>query len=234
MASVFLLLAAQLLSTTTQAETATATLSLPWCVNWPSPAPYAPRQARAGDTVTFTWSGGSAHNAMIYPSGKCFDTQNTVVVGAQSGASYTFRTEDVGTTKTFACSVGKHCANGQIVDFFILEAGADIDFVTATPCREEVIVIIDSDSNPAPAPLVPVIAADSNSDPLPGTLPADNNSEFVPGTLLPEPSVVEFSDNIASAINDEASSGNSVVSSLATVSTMVSVLVAGIVGGFLA
>jgi len=145
LASVFLAIAAN-------AES--STLSIPWCVNWSAPAPYTARQARAGDTVTFDWTQG-VHNALFYPSGDCSDAADAVLLGTDGGSSYMFTDEDVGTDKTFVCSIGNHCDQGQILTFTVLEAAAKFDYDLSTPCNEDAVVTLGN----APVDPVPVVAA---------------------------------------------------------------------------
>merc|ERR1740130_78244 len=146
LASAFLVLAAN-------AES--STLSLPWCVRG---APYAARQARAGDTVTFDWTQG-VHDANYYPSGACSDAADAVLLGIVGGASYTFTDEDVGTDKTFVCSVGNHCDQGQILTFTVLEAAAEFDYDLSTPCNEDAVVTLGN----APVDPAPVEKSDTDA-----------------------------------------------------------------------
>ena len=109
-------------------------INLPWC----KPAvkgPYDNRVAKEGDTVVFEW-GGEAHNAYVYPSGECLDNKDKEYLGEQSGASYTFKAEDIGTSKTFICSISNHCVVGQIVTFDVVAADQEVDYLLSTPCGE--------------------------------------------------------------------------------------------------
>merc|ERR1712071_365105 len=67
----------------------------------------------AGDTIVFNWNG--FHNVYIHPWGGC-STVGRRLVGNQSGVSYAFTDEDVERGRViFACDVGSHCENGQMV-----------------------------------------------------------------------------------------------------------------------
>jgi plastocyanin len=70
--------------------------------------------ASVGDTVTFSWDGG--HNVFLHPTGTCDDTGATEV-SSSSPAIYTFT--EAGSF-TFACQVGQHCGNGQILTFTVV------------------------------------------------------------------------------------------------------------------
>ncbi len=103
-----------------------------------------------GDTVVFDWE-GEAHNAWIYPSAECFDFKEREYLGEQPGASYTFVEKDVGTNKTFACSLSNHCIKGQLLTFVVV--GKDEitleDYKLSTPCGDGFLgdsPIIENDS----------------------------------------------------------------------------------------
>merc|ERR1711865_1136907 len=70
--------------------------------------------ASVGDTVTFSWSGG--HNVFLHPTNACDDAGATEV-SSSSPAIYTFT--EAGSF-TFACQVGQHCGNGQILTFTVV------------------------------------------------------------------------------------------------------------------
>jgi plastocyanin len=70
--------------------------------------------ATVGDTVTFSWSGG--HNVFLHPTGTCDDAGATEV-SSSSPVIYTFT--EAGSF-TFACDVGSHCENGQILTFTVV------------------------------------------------------------------------------------------------------------------
>ena len=71
--------------------------------------------------MTFTWAGN--HNVFVHPSGDCTE-DDASSVGASSPAVYTFVSGDIG-TKVFACDVGSHCENGQIITFTVSAAAQD-------------------------------------------------------------------------------------------------------------
>jgi plastocyanin len=156
--------------------TDTVTITLPWCK--PStPGSYERRQAREGDTVEFDWL-AEYHNAVIYPSGDCLDSSDREFLGEQPGASYTFTAEDVGTSKTFVCSVSNHCAQGQLVVFDVLPSTTeDIDYLLSTPCGgEEGVLKKDRPLVPTTTNEPPLsteeIAVDSLSDSAGGRMAA--------------------------------------------------------------
>jgi plastocyanin len=70
--------------------------------------------ASVGDTVTFSWDGG--HNVFLHPTGTCDDAGATEV-SSSSPVIYTFT--EAGSF-TFACDVGEHCENGQILTFTVV------------------------------------------------------------------------------------------------------------------
>ncbi len=111
-------------------------ITLPWCK--PPPATvYEPRVAKVGDTVVFEWA-GEAHNAWIYPSENCFGfegREQQEYLGEQPGVAYTFTSGDVGTNKTFACSLSNHCIEGQILTFSVTNKTV-VDYDLSTPCGE--------------------------------------------------------------------------------------------------
>ena len=86
--------------------------------NWIIPSdggPYPPMDANVGDTIEFTWTG--THNVQINPSMSC-DFEGTVLLGSDSGTSYTFVEADgsaEGTEHLFVCGVGAgaHCNAGK-------------------------------------------------------------------------------------------------------------------------
>ena len=109
-------------------------INLPWCKPEESETGYEPRVAKEGDILIFEW-GGEAHDVWIYPSGECLDFQGREYLGEKGGASYTFTAEDVGTTKTFMCSISNHCSLGQLVAIDVVAADAsDVEYTLSTPC----------------------------------------------------------------------------------------------------
>jgi hypothetical protein len=72
---------------------------------------YEAMQVSVGDTITFTYS--SSHNVYLHPSGSC-DQNNAELVGDTDAGSVTY-TFDAAGTYTFACNVGSHCNQGQII-----------------------------------------------------------------------------------------------------------------------
>lgn len=130
----FLFLALASTTSLVQAET----ITLPWCIPAPDAGSYERRWAKEGDTIVFDWR-GEAHDVWIYPSGECFDKQDREYLGEQRGASYTFSSQDVGTNKTFVCTISSHCAMGQRVVFDVV--GADdkegMEYILSTPCGKD-------------------------------------------------------------------------------------------------
>ena len=83
---------------------------------------YESESVQVGDTVTFTFS--SNHNVFIHPSGDCDETGRIDFGGSASPATYTFAEDDIGEV-VFACDVGSHCGQGQIVTFNVIAEGED-------------------------------------------------------------------------------------------------------------
>mmetsp|Transcript_26693 Transcript_26693/g.73410 ORF Transcript_26693/g.73410 Transcript_26693/m.73410 type:complete len:162 (+) Transcript_26693:89-574(+) len=80
----------------------------------PKSDPYYPSMdAFVGDTITFTWIAGIT-DVHIHPTGNC-DEDGAILVGYQSGASYTFTEDDAGKEMFFASDVGRRCEAGQNV-----------------------------------------------------------------------------------------------------------------------
>jgi hypothetical protein len=71
--------------------------------------------ASIGDTVTFSW--GGTHNVFLHPTGTC-DAAGATEVGSRSGVVYMFTAAG---SFTFACEVGQHCGNGQILTFTVTD-----------------------------------------------------------------------------------------------------------------
>eukprot|EP00588_Corethron_pennatum_P020657 CAMPEP_0194313516 /NCGR_PEP_ID=MMETSP0171-20130528/10399_1 /TAXON_ID=218684 /ORGANISM="Corethron pennatum, Strain L29A3" /LENGTH=198 /DNA_ID=CAMNT_0039068525 /DNA_START=39 /DNA_END=635 /DNA_ORIENTATION=+ len=92
-------------------------------VDWviPDGTALAPLSFSVGDSLTFTWS-GRTHNVFVHPSGTCEETSATEVAGtgAAGDVRYDFTAEDVGTV-TFACDVGSHCEQGQLLVVTVTE-----------------------------------------------------------------------------------------------------------------
>jgi len=70
---------------------------------------YEDETAMVGDTIQFNWAG--EHNVYIHPSGSCDDT-DSIEVGQESGATYTFTEDDAGQDIYFACQITGHCSTG--------------------------------------------------------------------------------------------------------------------------
>jgi len=88
-------------------------ITIDWTI--PSGLKLPDMNANAGDTVVFEWS--FTHNVYIHPTGTC-SNDRSVLVGNDSPATYTFTEEDVTNGEvTFACDIGNHCENGQILTF---------------------------------------------------------------------------------------------------------------------
>jgi plastocyanin len=81
---------------------------------------YSDLTATVGDTAVFTWSGG--HNVYLHPSGDCDQTDATgPTTGSADTSGATFALAEAG-TYVFACDVGSHCENGQIVTITVSAA----------------------------------------------------------------------------------------------------------------
>jgi plastocyanin len=88
-------------------------------VNWVIRA-YGPMTANVGDTVFFTWGGN--HNVFLHPSGTC-NQRGSTLVGSRSARNGKFTFTKPG-KYTFACQVGSHCNQGQIVTFTVGGGGS--------------------------------------------------------------------------------------------------------------
>jgi plastocyanin len=88
-------------------------------VNWVIRA-YGPMTAGVGDTVSFAWGGN--HNVFLHPSGTC-NQRGSTLVGSQSARKGSFTFTKPG-KYTFACQVGSHCNQGQIVTFTVGGGGS--------------------------------------------------------------------------------------------------------------
>jgi len=80
-----------------------------WVLPWEGPKEL---EAAVGDVITFNWTGG--HNVYIHPTGDC-SLDGAILVGTQTGASYTFVDADAGTSMFFSCDIGNgaHCRVGE-------------------------------------------------------------------------------------------------------------------------
>lgn len=101
--------------------------------------------ATVGDTAVFEWS--FFHNVLIHPSGDCVET-GAISVGSSSGASYTFTADDVG-EMVFACDVGNHCENGQIMTFTV--SAATTPSPTAAPVATMAAPVVTSAATDHPS-----------------------------------------------------------------------------------
>jgi plastocyanin len=90
-----------------------ADISVDWFI--PNAATLPSMTAAVGDTATFTWTG--FHDVYVHPSGTC-DEAGRILVGASTGAAYTFVEADVGEL-VFACDVSAHCEQGLILTFTV-------------------------------------------------------------------------------------------------------------------
>jgi plastocyanin len=88
-------------------------ISVDWFI--PNTAALPSMTAAVGDIATFTWAG--FHDVYVHPSGDCDETER-ILVGASTGATYTFTGADVGEL-VFACDVSVHCQQGLIVTFTV-------------------------------------------------------------------------------------------------------------------
>eukprot|EP00588_Corethron_pennatum_P006879 CAMPEP_0194287554 /NCGR_PEP_ID=MMETSP0169-20130528/34990_1 /TAXON_ID=218684 /ORGANISM="Corethron pennatum, Strain L29A3" /LENGTH=207 /DNA_ID=CAMNT_0039034291 /DNA_START=108 /DNA_END=728 /DNA_ORIENTATION=- len=120
-------------------------------VDWvvPDSDALTPLSASVGDSLTFTWS-GRTHNVLIHPRGTCEETDAKEVAGAGASGdvTYEFTDEDVGTV-TFACDVGSHCEQGQILVVTVTEGdsgffGALTDKVTGMVTDEVTDAVTDA------------------------------------------------------------------------------------------
>ena len=122
------------------------TIEFPWCIPTIGSS-YVKQQAKEGDTIVFRWA-GEYHNAFLYPSGDCNDSEGGEYLGEQPGASYTFSPEEAGTDVTFVCSVGSHCALGQIVTFAVAAGSSDsANYETSTPCGDVMILSLPEEED---------------------------------------------------------------------------------------
>mmetsp|Transcript_16402 Transcript_16402/g.33816 ORF Transcript_16402/g.33816 Transcript_16402/m.33816 type:complete len:153 (-) Transcript_16402:78-536(-) len=102
--------------------------------NWITPprsdVPYYPEfSADVGDTIVFTWNENLINDVHIHPTGDCVE-DDAVLVGYQSGATYTFTTADGGKELFFANDVGRRCEDGQNIKVLVSEAtGAQISSI---------------------------------------------------------------------------------------------------------
>jgi plastocyanin len=92
-----------------------ADITVDWIIPVPSSAALPSMTAAVGDTVTFAWTG--FHDVYMHPTGDCDET-GRILVGASTGATYTFTGADVGEL-VFACDVQAHCEQGLIVTFAV-------------------------------------------------------------------------------------------------------------------
>eukprot|EP00549_Striatella_unipunctata_P002663 CAMPEP_0118709134 /NCGR_PEP_ID=MMETSP0800-20121206/22411_1 /TAXON_ID=210618 ORGANISM="Striatella unipunctata, Strain CCMP2910" /NCGR_SAMPLE_ID=MMETSP0800 /ASSEMBLY_ACC=CAM_ASM_000638 /LENGTH=115 /DNA_ID=CAMNT_0006612679 /DNA_START=118 /DNA_END=465 /DNA_ORIENTATION=- len=84
--------------------------------------------------MTFTWNG--FHDVHIHPSFTCAQAGRKMV-GASSGASYSFTEADVGEV-VFACDVGSHCETGQIMRVTV--SAMSMDTMAPTPTTMETMM----------------------------------------------------------------------------------------------
>jgi len=120
-------------------------------VDWiiPDGDALTPLSVSVGDSLTFTWNG--YHNVLIHPTGTCEEAGAKEVGGpSDSGVEYTFTAEDVGTV-TFACDIGDHCEEGQILVVTVTEEdsgmfGALTDMVPDAGTVMDAVKDVDTDS----------------------------------------------------------------------------------------
>lgn len=112
------------------------TIDFPWCVP-PDDAEFETHYAKVGDTVAFEWKESAVyHDVNVVPTNEGCSATSVELVGSATGASYTFAEKDMGNV-TFACSVGDHCVQGQIVTFEVVSAADEnVDYADAAsnPC----------------------------------------------------------------------------------------------------
>ncbi|KAK2080902.1 hypothetical protein QBZ16_000756 [Prototheca wickerhamii] len=92
-------------------------------ITWRRGTNYAPLNVLVGDTVTFSWSGGSPHDVALSSGlGRCTDLEP--LTDASEEGTFTVSFDEPG-TYVYACSVGDHCLVGQ-----------EIQIVAADPSRK--------------------------------------------------------------------------------------------------
>jgi desert hedgehog protein len=79
----------------------------------PEQSQLAPREVTVGDSITFVWEGVS--NVYMHPSGNCSKV-GSILVGNESGTTYTFTKSEEMKRVTFASQIGFHCQKGQILN----------------------------------------------------------------------------------------------------------------------
>ena len=150
---------------------------------------YSDETASIGDAVTFTWTGN--HDVYLHSSGGCTESDDDTLVGSSSPATYTF---DAAGDYTFACEVGSHCENGQMILFTV--SASSTSSPTSVPIPSPTPVQIPSPafvpttttaptpapnamSTPAPTPAPNAMSMDDGDD----TMSMDDGS-FVEGSCV--------------------------------------------------
>mmetsp|Transcript_118310 Transcript_118310/g.241824 ORF Transcript_118310/g.241824 Transcript_118310/m.241824 type:complete len:698 (-) Transcript_118310:214-2307(-) len=120
------LLALAALASTLSVASAVEFFSPDWIIPLAIGTPYPPMSVNVGDSLTFSWSQGT-HDVWIYPSGNCDPTGGVQIGSTQDNpTTYVFGEDTAGTTITFACDVGSHCAAGMIMDVTV-QGAAEAD-----------------------------------------------------------------------------------------------------------
>ncbi|KAL4427296.1 hypothetical protein ABPG77_003205 [Micractinium sp. CCAP 211/92] len=83
-------------------------------LNWVHGRRFANINACVGDTVTFSWSKGSQHDLVEVKSRTCSASGGSRLTGVSTKGNKAVKFSKAG-TRHFMCSVGLHCALGQIV-----------------------------------------------------------------------------------------------------------------------
>jgi hypothetical protein len=104
-------------------------ISVDWFI--PNSAALPSMIGAVGDTATFTWTG--FHDVYVHPSGDCDET-GRILVGASTGAAYTFAGADVGEL-VFACDVSAHCEQGLILTFTVSAGTSAPTSSTSAPSK---------------------------------------------------------------------------------------------------
>ena len=126
-------------------------------VDWFIPAGVSlpSKTAVVGDTATFEWT--STHDVQVHPTGNCDET-GSILVGASTGATYTFTEDDVGEL-VFVCDVSNHCERGMTLTFTV-SASTSPGVTSTTPAPTPGVT---SSPSAAPSGAVSIISQSSTA-----------------------------------------------------------------------
>jgi hypothetical protein len=133
-----------------------AEIAVDWFI--PTGSSLPSKTAMVGDTATFTWV--DTHNVYVHPSGDCGE-DGRILVGASTGAMYTFVEDDVGEL-VFACDISSHCGLGLIVTFTV----SAISTAAPTSSTKAPSKSPSTTSIPTIAPTIAPTAAPSSAAPI--------------------------------------------------------------------